>query len=157
MLFNDHWRGRVLDWFGSRQGQELSSCQRGNERSVSIKWGNIWLAKQLLASQLVRCLTELLYLFLFVYLFVCFVFVNYYRNLINTLFPPCMLNTRLVGKNSSSSPSSFSSSSYIFHGVGPLVDPFRSHVSRSLFKGQRTHWVITHAYDYVIVYTQCDP
>jgi len=26
------------------------------------------------------------------------------------------------------------SSSYIFHGVGPLVDPFRSHVSRSLFK-----------------------
>ena len=32
------------------------------------------------------------------------------------------------------SPSS-SSSSYIFHGVGPLVDPFRSHVSRSLFKG----------------------
>ena len=28
-----------------------------------------------------------------------------------------------------------SSSSYIFHGVGPLVDPFRSHVSRSLFKG----------------------
>jgi len=34
---------------------------------------------------------------------------------------------------SSSSPSS--SSSYICHGVGPLVDPFRSHVSRSLFKG----------------------
>jgi hypothetical protein len=27
-----------------------------------------------------------------------------------------------------------SSSSYICHGVGPLVDPFRSHVSRSLFK-----------------------
>ena len=26
------------------------------------------------------------------------------------------------------------SSSYICHGVGPLVDPFRSHVSRSLFK-----------------------
>ena len=24
---------------------------------------------------------------------------------------------------------------YICHGVGPLVDPFRSHVSRSLFKG----------------------
>ena len=24
--------------------------------------------------------------------------------------------------------------SYICHGVGPLVDPFRSHVSRSLFK-----------------------
>ena len=31
--------------------------------------------------------------------------------------------------------SSLSSSSYIFHGVGPLVDPFRSHVSSSLFKG----------------------
>ena len=28
-----------------------------------------------------------------------------------------------------------SSSSYICHGVRPLVDPFRSHVSRSLFKG----------------------
>ena len=27
------------------------------------------------------------------------------------------------------------SSSYICHGVGPLVDPFQSHVSRSLFKG----------------------
>ena len=27
-----------------------------------------------------------------------------------------------------------SSSSYICHGVGPLVDPFRSHVSGSLFK-----------------------
>ena len=24
---------------------------------------------------------------------------------------------------------------HIFHGVWPLVDPFRSHVSRSLFKG----------------------
>ena len=30
---------------------------------------------------------------------------------------------------------SSSSSSYICHGVGSLVDPFRSHVSRSLFKG----------------------
>ena len=28
-----------------------------------------------------------------------------------------------------------SSSSYICHGVGPLVDPFRSYVSRSLFIG----------------------
>jgi hypothetical protein len=26
------------------------------------------------------------------------------------------------------------SSTYICHGVGPLVDPFRSHVSRNLFK-----------------------
>jgi hypothetical protein len=33
------------------------------------------------------------------------------------------------------SSSSSSSSSYICHGVGPLVDPFRSHASRSLFKG----------------------
>jgi hypothetical protein len=32
------------------------------------------------------------------------------------------------------SSSSSSSSSYICHGVGPLVDQFRSHVSRSLFK-----------------------
>jgi len=31
--------------------------------------------------------------------------------------------------------SSSSSSSYICHGVGPLVYPFRSHVSRNLFKG----------------------
>ena len=31
--------------------------------------------------------------------------------------------------------SSSSSSSSIFHGVGPLVDPFRSHASRSLFNG----------------------
>jgi hypothetical protein len=29
---------------------------------------------------------------------------------------------------------SSSSSSYIFHGVRPLVDPFRSHVYISLFK-----------------------
>jgi hypothetical protein len=27
------------------------------------------------------------------------------------------------------------SSSYICHGAGPLVDPFRSHASRSLFRG----------------------
>ena len=33
------------------------------------------------------------------------------------------------------SSSSSSSSLYIFHGVGILVDPFRFHVSRSLFKG----------------------
>ena len=31
--------------------------------------------------------------------------------------------------------SSSSSSSYVCHGVRPLVDPFRSHVSRSLFRG----------------------
>jgi hypothetical protein len=29
-----------------------------------------------------------------------------------------------------------SSSSYIYHLDGPLVDPFRSHVTRSLFNGQ---------------------
>ena len=28
-----------------------------------------------------------------------------------------------------------SSSSYVYHGVRPLVDPFRSHISRSLFRG----------------------
>jgi hypothetical protein len=33
-----------------------------------------------------------------------------------------------------SSSSSSSSSLYIFHGVRLLVDPFWSHVSRSLFK-----------------------
>ena len=37
--------------------------------------------------------------------------------------------------HSLSSSSSSSSSSYICHGVGPLVVLFRSHVSRSLFKG----------------------
>jgi len=37
--------------------------------------------------------------------------------------------------DASSSSSSSSSSSCICHVVGPLVDPFRSHVSRSLFKG----------------------
>jgi hypothetical protein len=31
--------------------------------------------------------------------------------------------------------SSSSSSSYICHGVGPIVDPFQSHISRSLVKG----------------------
>jgi len=34
-----------------------------------------------------------------------------------------------------SSASSSLSSSYICHGVGPVVDPFRFHVSRSIFKG----------------------
>jgi len=33
------------------------------------------------------------------------------------------------------SSSSAAAASYIFHGVGPFFDPFRSHVSRSLFKG----------------------
>jgi len=36
--------------------------------------------------------------------------------------------------SSSSSSTLSSSSSYICHGVGQIVDPFRSHVSRSLFK-----------------------
>jgi hypothetical protein len=34
-----------------------------------------------------------------------------------------------------SSSSSSSPPPYICHGVGPLVDSFRSHVSRNLFKG----------------------
>ena len=29
----------------------------------------------------------------------------------------------------------YASPSHICHAVGPLVDPFQSHVSRSLFKG----------------------
>ena len=49
-------------------------------------------------------------------------------------------NKTLTGKSVSvfsvyTRSSSSSLSSYIRHGVGPLVDPFRSHVSRSLFKG----------------------
>ena len=36
---------------------------------------------------------------------------------------------------SSSSSSSSTTSSYICHAAGPHVDPFRSHVSRSLIKG----------------------
>ena len=39
----------------------------------------------------------------------------------------------ILHTSSSSSPPP--PSSYICHGVRPLVDPFRSHVSRSLFKG----------------------
>ena len=46
------------------------------------------------------------------------------------------INTAIyANKDTSSLSSSSSSSSYICHGVGPLVDPFRSHISRSLFKG----------------------
>ena len=48
-------------------------------------------------------------------------------------FYPLFYNISFLKHISSSSSSS--SSSYICHGVGPLVDPFRSHVSRSLFKG----------------------
>jgi len=43
---------------------------------------------------------------------------------------------RAIVRAKRSSSSSSSSSSYICHGVGPLVDPFRTHVSRSLFKGK---------------------
>ena len=42
---------------------------------------------------------------------------------------------KLIVPRSVSSYSSSSSSSYVCHGVRPLVDPFRSHVSRSLFRG----------------------
>ena len=42
---------------------------------------------------------------------------------------------RKAAGNFSKSSSLSSSLSYMFHGVRPLVDPFRSHVSRSLFKG----------------------
>jgi hypothetical protein len=40
-----------------------------------------------------------------------------------------------MAQNPFAMTSSSSSSSSICHGVGPLVDPFRSHLSRSLFKG----------------------
>jgi len=39
-----------------------------------------------------------------------------------------------IGATGTISESS-SLSSHVWHGVGPLVDSFRSHVSRSLFKG----------------------
>jgi len=44
----------------------------------------------------------------------------------------CKINTKSPGNHQRSSSSS---SSYSCHAVGPLVDAFRSHVSRSLFKG----------------------
>jgi hypothetical protein len=48
------------------------------------------------------------------------------------------ITRNLIGQDSRSSSSSSSlssSSSSVCHGVGPLVDPFLSHASRSLFKG----------------------
>jgi len=52
----------------------------------------------------------------------------------------CKLRYDTIAVKSASANVSFctnnsSSSSYNFHGVGPLVDQFRSHVSRSLFRG----------------------
>jgi hypothetical protein len=44
-----------------------------------------------------------------------------------------------------------SSSSSICHRVGPLVDPFRSHVSRSLFKG--LPWFLLPVGEYILIYT----
>ena len=50
--------------------------------------------------------------------------------------PPCVFFScsERSGHTSIFIPSSLS---YICHGVGPLVDPFRSHISRSLFKSLR--------------------
>ena len=45
-----------------------------------------------------------------------------------------ILCSSTVHEVTSSSLSSSSSSSHICRGVGPLADPFQSHVSRSLFK-----------------------
>ena len=50
------------------------------------------------------------------------------------LFPVSKVARAWMPHHSIPSSLSSSSSSYICHGVGPLVDPFRSHVSRSLFK-----------------------
>ena len=61
-------------------------------------------------------------------------FEAFYLNIVSSFLVSsdvCCLELILVLSSSSSS----SSSSYICHAVGPLVDPFRSHVSRSLFKG----------------------
>ena len=49
--------------------------------------------------------------------------------------PICTKCLETRGDWSSKFITKLSSSSYICHGVGPLVDPFQSHVSRSLFKG----------------------
>ena len=73
---------------------------------------------------------------------------------------PCKQNMFLLLLLSSSSSSS---SSYICHAVRPLVDPFRSHVSRSLFKVYRDSfcqldssvslpWVICYYYYYYYYY-----
>jgi len=51
------------------------------------------------------------------------------------MVPACTLLNICHTFSSVSSSSSSSSSSHVCHGVRPLVDPFRSHVSRSHFRG----------------------
>jgi hypothetical protein len=61
----------------------------------------------------------------------CGILVANEQNLNKTLvLIPSMSQDKCTSSWSWSSPSS----SYVCHGVRPLVDPFRSHVSRSLFK-----------------------
>ena len=47
------------------------------------------------------------------------------------LLAPCALNNAQYIYNNNNN----NNNNNICHGVDPLVDPFRSHVSRSLFKG----------------------
>ena len=49
------------------------------------------------------------------------IFNNYFISIVDTI--------------NSDNSKHVNTSSYIFHGVEPLVDPFRFHISRSLFKG----------------------
>ena len=53
---------------------------------------------------------------------------------------PSVLDTRYI------------SSSSIIHGVGPLVDPFRSHASRSLFNG--LPWFLLPAGEYCFIHNE---
>jgi hypothetical protein len=84
------------DWIDHRQDREkiwgLVSVII-NFRFQQIA-GICWLGKGLSAFQLVLCSTVLFCLF------VCFVLLNYYHNLMKNLFCSCMLNTPFVGKNS---------------------------------------------------------
>jgi len=57
-------------------------------------------------------------------------YISNHLHLLLVISPFSKVPILLVTLNKSSS-----SSSSIFHGIGPLVDPFRSHASRSLFNG----------------------
>ena len=70
------------------------------------------------------------YMYMFVCVCVC-VYIYIYTQIhifsLHGKTPPVLPHMQVV--------KIISSSSHICHGVGPLVDPFRSHVQRSLFKG----------------------
>ena len=63
------------------------------------------------------------------YRLVCFVVCEFVLYIISGPVNILCLTVASGETRNSSSSSSSSSSSYICHGVGPLVDPFRSHVS----------------------------